>query len=125
MWALFGFLRASECPKACLARDLGVRPGALGVLGGPGARLARNLGLTIVCIIKQVCNCEVHFLEGKHLEKSSCCGFDSHPTELGLPLQLQASTVILLRLLLPLLLLLLLLTTTSTTTTIITNYYML
>ena len=47
-WALFGFLRASECPEACLARDLGVRPGALGALGGPGARLARDLGLGLL-----------------------------------------------------------------------------
>ena len=43
-WALFGFLRASGRPEACLARDLGVRPGALGAVRGSGARLARNLG---------------------------------------------------------------------------------
>jgi hypothetical protein len=74
-------------------------------------------------IIKQACNCEVHFLEGKHLEKSSCCGFDSHPTELGLPLQLQAfSWFITIVILLPLLLLLLLTTTTTTTTTSTTTF---
>jgi hypothetical protein len=49
-----------------------------------------TLSITIMFIINQACKCEVHFLDGKHLEKSSCCGFDSHPTELGLPLQLQA-----------------------------------